>query len=590
MGGTENELTTEAYDFGDDTGIVEKWSAQGKPVPPKPAVGPPPISSPPPKDKSAKVEPRARISSLDESVVKPSNRGVGLFVAAGLLAVGVGATVALVKSGVLSNSHTTTTVQSDAVRLAIDFADESLRAGTRASFDEARERLTLMLTQPQNQNDPRLHAARGAILAARGETIRQKAEDSEARAQSNPADAATLRAEAALLRGGASADIERARTDGAFAEANTARVAAADRPRFLAALSEIARIVQGDLQSARRYATEAHGLGLNVDTLDGLIARDAGEYDNALSALRRATRTSASDARARFALARLFAAHGDAGSAREQLTSLLQTRATRDEAQALITAIDAQQAPFVAAGSASADAGARPVVATPATVVVADSGIVAAVNNPIEPSSTGTTPNSAQNANPTTNAGTNAASNTGSTSYAGRSYDSLVAEGERQRGRGRMEPARSAFMAALQIRGDGCEAISGLAAVEVAAGDERAAVLLFRRALSINSRYSDAYFGLGQAYERMGNSEGATSAYRQYLEVNPGGSRAAAARTRLDALERRNTGSSGSGANPTTPPNSGSTASPTNTPPSETPANSGSTSPPIGGSAPTGGT
>lgn len=603
MGGSESELTTEAYDFGDDTGIVEKWGTQGKPQPPKPAVGPPPISAPPPKQKPPQPEARPRTQSLDETVVKPKSRGVGLFIGAGILAMAVGGSIALFKSGALSgNRNTTANPQRDAVSLAIDFADESARAGTRAGYDEARERLTLLLTQPQHQNDPRLHAARGAILAARGESIRQRADDGEARAQSNPNDAATLRAEAALLRGGASADLERARSDGAFAEANQGQVSAADRPRFLAALGEIARVVRADLQAARRYATEAHGLGLNVDVLDGLIARDAGEYENAVSALRRATSGANADARGRLALARLYASHGDASSAHEQLNTLMQTRASHDEAQALMQAIDAHLPPFVAAGTAD---GGAPVVAQNNANVIVDSGVrVAAnnvatngtdpaVNNGSTPPANGTTTVNSGNGN--SGSGNNSGGSGSSGAFAGRGYDSLVSEGERLRERGRMEPARSAFMAALQIRGDGCEAISGLAAVEVASGDERAAVLLFRRALSINSRYSDAYFGLGQAYERMGNSEGATNAYRQYLEVNPGGSRSGAARTRLEALERRNSGaSSGSGSGSgSTGSGSGSgsgSASPPTPTPSESPANSGSTSPPSGATPAPGGT
>lgn len=534
MGGAESELTTEAYDFGDDTGIMEKWGSDGKPKPVKPVVGPPPIE-------------RARASSTDEP--RPAQRaggnkgGKAAIVVGVLVAAGAGASIAAWQVGALSsrNRGTSTTPTQDAVSSAIESAESSARAATRAGYDDAKESLTAMLLNPQHRNDPRLLAARAGVLAARGEAFRQRAEDLEARAARGGPDAATVRAEAALIRGGAAADLERARSDSAAAEAGAARFAGVDRGRLERALADVARIVRGDLSSARQHAAAARSAGVNTDLIEGLIARDAGEFDVAVAALRRAAEASEADARARLALARLYAGRGDRAGASEQLTALLRIRPQHDEAQSMASAIEAGLPPLREPGSA-ADPSARmqpiPTPTSPST------DPVAARDDAGAPIAHGTS------------SGSSAAVAAGG-AFAGRSYDWLVNEGERQRARGQIERARSAFMAALEQNNNGCEAVTGLGFVEMRSGETGAAVLLFRRALGLNSRYSEAHFGLGQAYERQGNTEQALRAYRQYLEVNPGGSHAREVQARIDALDRRPNEASGGASSGASGSNSG---------------------------------
>jgi predicted Zn finger-like uncharacterized protein len=583
LGGAENELTTEAYDFGDDTGIMEKWGADGKPKLAKPAVGPPPIS------------PRATSSSAPEATsivddepprasktaAKPLG-GKGTLIGGVLVAMLAGGAIAAWQAGVLSSGNRGATAAQDAVSSAIESAETAAKAATRAGFDDAKESLTALLLTPANRNDPRVLAARAAVLAARGESMRQRAEDLEARAARGGTDAATVRAEASIIRTGALADIERARTDAAAAEAGAARVTSpADRGRFERALAEIARVVRGDLASARQHAAAAKTAGANTDLIDGLIARDAGEFDVAVASLRRAAEASDADSRARLALARLYAARGDRAGAVEQLTALLRVRPQHDEAQAMQTAIEAGLPPLREGGAvaqAGVDAGSVAVV-RPAVNVVVDSGVLVAQVGA-----------GADSSGATQGSVTGSGGGSSSGPFAGRSYDWLVEEGERQRARGQTERARSAFMAALALRGDGCEAVTGLGFVEMRSGEIGAAVLLFRRAIGLNSRYSDAYIGLGQAYERQSNIEQALRAYRQYLEINPGGSRAREAQARVDALDRSansagsgssgssgSTGSSGSGSSGGSSDGNGSSGSASSAGSSGTSGSSGST-------------
>lgn len=549
MGGQENELTTEAYDFGDDTGIMEKWGADGKPKAAKPVVGPPPVA---PRSSTGSM---ASAAALDEPAParparssKSSGGSKGALVAVGLVAVLSGGAFAAWQAGVFSGNNRSAATR-DAVSTAIESAENTARAGTRAGFDDAKESLTALMLAPANRDDPRVLAARAAVLAARGESLRSRAEDLEARAQRGGPDAATVRAEASIIRASALADIDRARTDAAAAEAGASRVGQADRGRFERALAEIARVVRVDLASARQHATAAKSAGANTDLIDGLIARDAGDFDAAVAALRRAADATDSDARARLALARLYASRGDRAGALEQLSALLRVRPQHDDGQALSTAIEAGLPPLrdSALAQATGDAGAAaqgsngtaPVAQAP--VAAADSGAAAIPGLPSTTTGGGSAPSGA---------------------FAGRSYDQLVEEGERQRARGQNERARSAFMAALGLRGDGCEAVTGLGFVEMRSGETGAAVLLFRRAIGLNSRFSDAYIGLGQAYERQGNAEQALRAYRQYMEINPGGSHAREAQARIAALDHSagSGGGSGSGGSDT-PSNSGSGSS-----------------------------
>lgn len=531
MGGVENELTTEAYEFGGDTGIMEKWGEDGKPRLSKPAVGPPPVSPRATSLSSSHATPLIddEPPQPNHTIVAKSSGRKGLFIGGVLVATLAGGAIAAWQAVKASSGHRNTTAAQDAVSSAIESAQASARAATRAGFDDAKESLTALLLAPANRNDPRVLAARAAVLAARGESMRLRAEDLEARAARGGSDAATLRAEASIIRAGALADIERARMDAAAAEAGAARVTtAADRARFELALAEVARIVRGDLASARQHASAARAAGANTDLIDGLIARDAGEFDVAVALLRRAADSSDADARARLALARIYAARGDRAGALEQLTALLRVRPQHDDALAMQTAIEAGLPPLREGGAlaqAATDAGTVS-VAQRTVAVTADSGTPVAHVGASAPASSSTAST------------VTAAAGSSNGPFAGRSYEWLIEEGERLRARGQIERARSAFMAALGLRSDGCEAVTGLGFVEMRSGETGAAVLLFRRAIGLNNRYSDAYFGLAQAYERQSNTEQALRAYRQYLEINPGGSHAREAQARIAALDR----------------------------------------------------
>lgn len=572
MGTVEPAKTEEKFDFGEDTGILESWGDGSRGNKPSPAIGPPPVHrsvaprSQPPRSRvspSVDVSDEAVTTSMDSDdlgLPTPRRQRGG----SNKLAIGIGVGVALAagagvvawQAGIFGSNGTTgvqsRTVQADRISAAIVRAEQSFQTVTRAGFEEARDQLTALLAS--DPDEPRLRAARAAVLALWGELVRQRAEDLEARAALGGNDAPTLRAEASVVRREAMASLDRARQDVSVAEAGSAKVTATqDKVRYERALGEATRVL-GDISAAQRHLTAARaaGAGPEVDLLAALLARDGDQSDTAIAQLRALTGHASTAVRARLALARLLAARGDAAGARTELEAVTRDHTGHEEAQSLLQAITSGLPPLRRGSVATSTVPSAPNVTAAAN---ADAGSA--------PTSTGTASN-------TVSAGaSNAESSSSGSVLSGRSYDALVAEGERLQERGQRERARAAFMAAMALRPEGSEAITGLGFVELDAGNPSVAIAHFRRVLSINPRYSEAYIGLGEAYSRQGNYEAALRAYRDYLHVNPGGSRARMAQNQIEQLERRlapaGTRTQGSGGSTNTVP----TGSSTNTGPTE---------------------
>ena len=111
-----------------------------------------------------------------------------------------------------------------------------------------------------------------------------------------------------------------------------------------------------------------------------------------------------------------------------------------------------------------------------------------------------------------------------------------MAQGDRERGRARGQPALDAYDRAIALDGSRPEAYVGQGRALLELGDPRSAIAAFRRALMVNSRYSVAEFWLGEAYRRVGQGAQASEAYGRYLEAAPEGAEAARAREALNAL------------------------------------------------------
>jgi len=100
---------------------------------------------------------------------------------------------------------------------------------------------------------------------------------------------------------------------------------------------------------------------------------------------------------------------------------------------------------------------------------------------------------------------------------------------------------------------NGVAAMTGNAYVLLDRQKPLAAIDLFKRALGTSPGFSQALFGLGEAYRLEGQPVQAIAAYKRYLESSPGGADAPAARRQITELESQ-VGSARSAGPPTEPP------------------------------------
>jgi predicted Zn finger-like uncharacterized protein len=118
-----------------------------------------------------------------------------------------------------------------------------------------------------------------------------------------------------------------------------------------------------------------------------------------------------------------------------------------------------------------------------------------------------------------------------------RSYDQLVADGDRALENGSTGRAQKLYDEALKLQPSGVAAMTGAAYVLLDKQKPLAAIDLFKRALSSSPGYPQALFGLGEAYRAQGSPAQAAEAYKHYLASSPGGVDAPAARRQLRELE-----------------------------------------------------
>jgi predicted Zn finger-like uncharacterized protein len=116
-----------------------------------------------------------------------------------------------------------------------------------------------------------------------------------------------------------------------------------------------------------------------------------------------------------------------------------------------------------------------------------------------------------------------------------KSYDQLVAEGDKLLENGGTARALKSYERASQLRPGGAEALSGLAYVSLDRGRTETAVAYFKRSIAA-APYAPAVFGLGEAYRSLGDRTAALEQYQRYLSLAPGGPDAPAARRQVKLL------------------------------------------------------
>ena len=116
--------------------------------------------------------------------------------------------------------------------------------------------------------------------------------------------------------------------------------------------------------------------------------------------------------------------------------------------------------------------------------------------------------------------------------------DSILKDARRARERDKHDKARDLYHDALDIDNRNIEAVTGLGWALLSMGRTESASVQFRRAISINSSYEDAYIGLGRAERAKGNLNEALKVYEGYLSRFPAGKKASIARYQRDQIRK----------------------------------------------------
>jgi len=117
-----------------------------------------------------------------------------------------------------------------------------------------------------------------------------------------------------------------------------------------------------------------------------------------------------------------------------------------------------------------------------------------------------------------------------------KTYERLVAEGDRALENGATSKAQKLYEEALKLQPDGVAATTGSAYLLLDRQHTLAAIGLFKRALASAPSFPPALFGLGEAYRAQGENAKAVEVYKRYLAAAPSGQDAPAARRQIREL------------------------------------------------------
>ncbi len=400
-------------------------------------------------------------------------------------------TVAIVQS---ARNATKTTTAITATQLS------STSEGTRASLDQQIEQLSALIasqstsaTQSDQQHSlASLQTQRARFLAMRAEHSRGISSDLEFLSQNKSDDEAILlRAEARVLNRQAAVDGARAMMD---ARASAATVPPADAVGQWAWSHALVHAVNGDRDGAATYLERARTSGANTGYVEGITAREQGQWVQALAAFDRASESAENVEFSLLAAARTARAQGQTAVAQRHAQRVLQMHSTHDSALSVLQSIGAEpSAPTVSPTPSVGDAGALS-EATPAPSGVSDAGSAAD------------------------------------------QYSALVAEGQRWMRRGEYPKARTAYRQALAVRADGTEARSGEAWVNLRMGSYQASYAAFRELFAANRREFEFRAGVGLSLEKLQRNDEAIRELRSYLAVAPWGLHSDEVRRRLAVL------------------------------------------------------
>lgn len=102
-------------------------------------------------------------------------------------------------------------------------------------------------------------------------------------------------------------------------------------------------------------------------------------------------------------------------------------------------------------------------------------------------------------------------------------FDYWMRTADRLREKDRTTQALNAYGRAADLKPNSAETHTGKGWCFLDMEKPQAALAAFERALSVNDKYADAYYGLAEAHRVLGHKSEAITAYEQYLSRAPGG-------------------------------------------------------------------
>jgi tetratricopeptide (TPR) repeat protein len=113
-----------------------------------------------------------------------------------------------------------------------------------------------------------------------------------------------------------------------------------------------------------------------------------------------------------------------------------------------------------------------------------------------------------------------------------------IKEGDHLREQGKPWKALLIYEKAADKRPNAARAYTGMGWCYLDLGKPVAALTQFRKASSIDERFGEAVFGRAEAQRALAHKDEALEAYRQYLQLEPGGPDANAAKRAISSLEK----------------------------------------------------
>jgi predicted Zn finger-like uncharacterized protein len=117
------------------------------------------------------------------------------------------------------------------------------------------------------------------------------------------------------------------------------------------------------------------------------------------------------------------------------------------------------------------------------------------------------------------------------------SFGKLIAQADRLRSQDKAQQALKLYEQALELEPDDLDAQTGMGFCYVDLENPDAAIVMFKKVLENAPRFTDAHMGMGEAYRMKGMKRDAVKHFRAYLDILPDGPDAEVAKRMLETLQ-----------------------------------------------------